>query len=295
MTHLQISLLGPIQIVAAGEPLTAITSPKILALLAYLSAESARAHSRESLAELLWSGQVTGRQNLRQSLSRLHNAFPLNDGEAPFFLASRQEIGFNATSDHTLDLAGFAEKLRNARRHPHPTLHQCRSCCEELAAAARLYRGDFLDGLLVESPPFEEWALLKREWLRQDVLWALDALTLQAAEQKEYGQASRYARRQIEIDPLREEAYRQVMLALAHDGQRTAALAQYQILAEHLHEDLGLTPSAETTALYEQIRTVARTADRSGRTSPPHPFTICPHSSRPSSDATRIANRSTSG
>jgi predicted ATPase/DNA-binding SARP family transcriptional activator len=270
MTHLQISLLGSIQIVAGGEPLTAITSPKILALLAYLSAESARAHSRETLAELLWSGQVTGRQNLRQSLSRLHNALSHLDREAPFLLSSRQEIGFNLASNATVDLAQFTAQVSSIRRHLHPTLHQCRSCCEELSAVVRLYRGDFLDGLLVESPPFEEWALLKREWLRQEVLWALDALTLHAAEQKEYGQASRYARRQIEIDPLREEAYRQVMLALTHDGQRTAALAQYQILAEHLHEDLGLTPSAETTALYEQIRTVARTADRSGPMSPPH-------------------------
>lgn len=270
MTHLQISLLGPIQIVAAGKPLTAVTSPKILALLAYLSAEPARAHSRDALAELLWSGQTTGRQNLRQSLSRLIGALPQLVGDAPFFLAGRQEIGFNAASNHSLDLTQFTEKLGNVRRHRHPPPHQCQTCIEDLDAAAALYRGDFVDGLLVESPPFEEWALLKREWLRQEVLWALDLLARRYLEEEAYAQAHRYARRQIEIDPLREDGYRQGMLALAQDGQRNAALAQYEILADHLREDLGLAPSVETTALYEQIRAVPPTAAPSPpRTSSP--------------------------
>jgi predicted ATPase/DNA-binding SARP family transcriptional activator len=278
MTHLQISLLGPIQIVAADQPVSTITSPKILGLLAYLSAESARLHSREALAELLWSGQVTGRQNLRQSLSRLLNALPQPVEDAPFFLTTRQEIGFNAASNHLLDLAQFTEKLGAVRRHRHPALHQCQTCIGELDAAVALYRGDFLHGLLVESLPFDEWALLKREWLRQEALWALDALARHCADQQDHGQAYRFARRQIEIDPLREDGYRQAMLALAHDGQRNAALTQYEILAGRLREDLGLAPSAESTALYEQIRTVPLTpspshlvtANRSVRTSPPH-------------------------
>jgi len=39
----------------------------------------------------------------------------------------------------------------------------------------------------------------------------------------------RYALRQLELDPWREEAHCQVMRVLALDGQRSAALAQFDI------------------------------------------------------------------
>ncbi len=44
------------------------------------------------------------------------------------------------------------------------------------------------------------------------------------------------------------------MLVLARSGQRGAALAQYETCRRMLDEELGLAPSAETAALYEQIR-----------------------------------------
>ena len=44
------------------------------------------------------------------------------------------------------------------------------------------------------------------------------------------------------------------MTALAGCGQRNAALAQYQVCRRRLVRELGLEPSPETTALYEQIQ-----------------------------------------
>jgi hypothetical protein len=44
------------------------------------------------------------------------------------------------------------------------------------------------------------------------------------------------------------------MLLLARDGQRSAALAQYETCRQVLAEELGVEPGAETLALYERIR-----------------------------------------
>jgi predicted ATPase len=44
------------------------------------------------------------------------------------------------------------------------------------------------------------------------------------------------------------------MRLLARDGQRSAALAQYETCRRVLERDLGVEPEAETTALYERIR-----------------------------------------
>ena len=63
-----------------------------------------------------------------------------------------------------------------------------------------------------------------------------------------------FASRLLAFDPWREEAHRQRMSALARAGQRSAALAQYQTCRRILDKELGVEPSAETTALYEQIR-----------------------------------------
>jgi len=50
------------------------------------------------------------------------------------------------------------------------------------------------------------------------------------------------------------------MQVLALGGQRSAALAQYQICCRSLAEELGVVPSEETVTLYEQIRTAKLTS-----------------------------------
>jgi predicted ATPase len=68
-----------------------------------------------------------------------------------------------------------------------------------------------------------------------------------------------YATRQLELDPWREEAHRQLMRALALSGQRSAALAQYEACRRVLAKELGVEPAAETNALFEQIKVGALT------------------------------------
>jgi DNA-binding SARP family transcriptional activator len=65
-----------------------------------------------------------------------------------------------------------------------------------------------------------------------------------------------YARRWLALDPLHEPAHRQLMQLYAQTGRRSAALRQYEECVRILDEELGLAPAEETTALYEQIRTM---------------------------------------
>jgi tetratricopeptide (TPR) repeat protein/energy-coupling factor transporter ATP-binding protein EcfA2 len=51
-----------------------------------------------------------------------------------------------------------------------------------------------------------------------------------------------------------EEAHRQLLRALALDGQRNQALAHYADYCTLLKEELGVTPDVRTTALYQRIR-----------------------------------------
>jgi predicted ATPase/DNA-binding SARP family transcriptional activator/Tfp pilus assembly protein PilF len=249
-------MLGPIQIFLDEQPVFAITSPKIAALLAYVVTEFTHMHRRDSLAALLWPeiSAHKARQNLRQSLSRLQKALHQPPADEPFLLTGRQEIGFNCACQHTFDLNSFTAGIEFVRRHRHASPDRCPHCCARLAEIVELYRSDFLEGLSIESVAFDEWTMLKREWLRREALWGLEILARHHAENGQPDLAYRYAWRQVELDPLHEEAHRQVMAALAAGGRHHQALAQYETLAALLHAELGVVPAQETTALRDAIQ-----------------------------------------
>jgi DNA-binding SARP family transcriptional activator len=124
-----------------------------------------------------------------------------------------------------------------------------------LEEAVALYGGDFLaDFSLYDSNSFEEWAQVKRESLRRQTLDALDTLAQIYLAEQDYVLAEQVARRQLEIDNLRENAYRQLMQILALTGRRNEAIVLYDECKRLLTEELGMAPAAKTTALSEQIK-----------------------------------------
>lgn len=259
-----LNLLGQFQLTVDGQPIAGLTSTKLQALIAYLAVEQEQAHSREFLAELLWPDRPSGvaRQNLRQTLSRLQRALPTEI--AALLTISRNKICFNPGYvspgyvspgyDVQIDFTGFVRALEQVRHHQHDQLISCAHCCQKLATAVNDYRGDFLLGLSCNSVAFDEWRLFHEERLRQEMLQALDTLVQHHEAAQRWSDVYRFAWRSVEIDPLREVAHQQVMRALAHSGQRKAALDQYLRLTELLHDELGVEPATSTTALYETIR-----------------------------------------
>ena len=257
MTHLSISLLGTFQVTSEGAPITTIESDKVRALLAYLAVEANRPHRREALAALLWpdAPQQRARQNLRRALHNLRQALQDSQSETPFLLVSRQDIQFNPASDHWLDVAAFTALLDACRPHSHRRLDACPFCVARLGEAVELYRGDLLDGFtLPDSEPFEEWRLFTQEELHRQATEALTHLATYHERRREYEQAGHYLRRQIELEPWREEAHRQLMRVLALSGRHSAALQQYQACRRILATELGAEPATETTALYQRIQ-----------------------------------------
>lgn len=152
-------------------------------------------------------------------------------------------------------MAVFNALLAACDAHPHRHIERCQLCAARLEQAAALYRGDFLAQLtLADSAPFEEWAAVQRERLHQSALDALDHLAAYHERSGALEPARRAAARQIELDPWREEAHRSLMRLLARDGQRSAALRQYQVCCRTLAHELDAPPEAQTTALYWRIR-----------------------------------------
>ncbi|MBN1484798.1 MAG: tetratricopeptide repeat protein [Chloroflexia bacterium] len=256
MAHLALYLLGPGQTILDDQVVTDLATDKVRALLYYLLLESDRPHRRDALGGLLWPDQPQdrARQSLRQALSFLRQALSDQDQEAPFLLVTRSTIQFNGDSDYWCDVTAFSTLIQACRQHRHRRLGSCRSCLERLQQAVELYQGPFLEGFMIaDSDVFEEWALLKREWLQRQAVEALAQVTDYHERRGDLLQARQYAWRQVDLEPWREETQRRLMRLLVLDGQRSAALAQYEVCRRVLQEELGVEPTPETQNLHRRI------------------------------------------
>lgn len=244
MTRLSLSVLGALRVTLDGEPVTGFESAKARALLVYLAVEAQRPHPRDALAGLLWPEfpERAALSNLRYALSNLRKTIGDHEARPPFVLISGDSLQFNPASSSQLDAGEFADAVES-------------DSIGRLEQAIALYQGAFLEGFTIaDSAAFEEWLLLKREHFGRLMIRALRRLGSHYEQRGEYGQAQHYAWRQVELEPWQEEGHQQVMRVLALDGQRSAALAQYETCRRLLADELGVEPGAETTALYEQIR-----------------------------------------
>src|SRR5215472_5282703 len=241
---LEISTLGRLEIRRNGMMVPDFPTRKVEALLVYLAC-TGRPHPREHLAEFLWDdrSQAQSLTNLRATLSRL------NERLAPFLLNTRKTVAIRPGAQVWVD----AMELRTALEANKPPLSN--GAAHRLERVLALYKGDFLSGFYIsESQGFEEWLRGERERLRVGVMEALSQLVTFYLGQASFDAGVVHAARLLELDPLREEAHRQMMTLLASKGQRSAALSQYDTCRRILADELGVEPEAATAALFRLIQ-----------------------------------------
>jgi DNA-binding SARP family transcriptional activator/predicted ATPase/ribosomal protein S18 acetylase RimI-like enzyme len=238
---LELTLLGAPTVRLGDEPVTGFRSKKAQALLFYL-AVTGHPHTRPALAGLLWGefAESQARVNLNKTLSNLRELV------GDHLLVDRDTVAFHPESAHDLDITHFVTAATAAlAQRDRAALTQVADC----------YRGDFLAGFYIDDAPgFETWLLHERARLREQILQVLYAVADQAAAHGDLAQALDYTRRILTLEPWREEAHRQLMLLLAQNGERSAALNQYGVCRQTLADELAVEPAAETTELYYRIR-----------------------------------------
>lgn len=249
MGRLELVTLGKVDIRIDGRSVDQLSAHKAQALLIYL-AMTRQQQSRQALSGLLWGDmpEANARRNLRVTLAKMRHMIE------PYLLIRRRSLAIDPAGDVWLDAAEFEACLTPAT----PTLTQ-------LQRAAALYHGHFLDDFnLRDAPMFEEWIRPLQERYRQMAMEALYRLARYHTDQRQYNTGIDYANRLLALEPWMEEAHRQLMLLLAVSGQRSAALAQYELCRDMLMEELGVSPAEATTDLYNQIRNEEIKPDRQG-------------------------------
>jgi DNA-binding SARP family transcriptional activator len=256
----QIELLGGLRLSRSGRSITHFRTRKTGVLLAYLASCSDRTHPRDELVELLWpdASPEDGRNSLSQAISWLRREIdPAGPADAeadgaegkptnaasgePLLVADRTTARLNAHA-FTTDVAQFAAALHGAAQAADGAQR-----ARWLTRAMELYRGELLPGC------FEPWVLQERAWLAEQYFQALGQLLVELERMEELQSALNYARHGVSMDPLREEAHRNLIRIYVASGQPDAARRQYRELERLLERELDDTPEAASRTLIREI------------------------------------------
>ena len=211
---------------------------KAAALVKLLALAPGHHLHRERAMDLLWPdhGRRAAANNLSQALHAARRALGPDDAQAASsYLASQgEQLVLCPGGELWVDVEAFEEAAATARRSREPAAYR---------AALNLYAGE-----LLPRDPYEEWAEVPREGLRQLFLALLVELASLHEERGEYGPGIEALRRVVVEEPTREEAHIGLMRLYALGGRQAEALAQYARLEESLSRELGAEPQASSRA-----------------------------------------------
>ena len=242
---LSVRLLGGMEVELDGAPIASQPSQRPWALLASLALAPGTV-SRSELAARFWPDVLdqSARASLRSALWALRREL----GE--WLIVDGDRVGLREGRELWVDAREF-ERL--AGDH-------------EFEQALALCRGELLEGLE------DEWALLARGRHRERVIELLEQLACACEERGETRAAIEWSRRQVERDPLDEDAGRRLIARLGAAGDRAAALLAYRALSGRLRRELAVAPSPRTRELIEQLR--SEPAPRAGASAVRAPGTL---------------------
>jgi DNA-binding SARP family transcriptional activator len=216
-----IRTLGRFAVTVDGSPVPAGAwqSRKARDLLRMLVARRGRPVSRDELSGLLWPSEPPDRVAHRMSVALSTVRAVLDPGRTrPIDAYVCGDAGSLALdlANLAVDAETFASYARYGIAHIHA--QRWREAQDALAAAERLYTGDFL-----EDEPYDDLAVPVREELRATFLQVARALTGLSRRLGHTDDAIRRLARLLGVDPYDEQAHRELVALLTETGRHGEA------------------------------------------------------------------------
>ncbi len=124
---------------------------------------------------------------------------------------------------------------------------------EALKRAIDLYRGDFLDGFIINEERFDQFVIGERDRLHRLALRAHIQLLELQERRGALDEAIGTAQRSLRLDILQEPIHRALMRLYLESGDLVEALQQYELCTKVLKRELRIEPDAETKTLQREI------------------------------------------
>jgi DNA-binding SARP family transcriptional activator len=234
----RLSTFGGASLRGEGDPSAVAAQRRPLALLALLAASGELGMSRDKLLLYLWpeSDEEHARNALRQLLHTVRRGLK----EPEVFLGTA-DLRLNPETI-TSDIAEFTAALERG----------------DLAQAAGLYRGAFLDGFhLGGSSEFDYWRDAQRADYATRASAAMERLARTAGERGDVEGALGWWRRMAALEPLNGRVALELMRGLVAAGNAAGALQHARVHERLVREELGGAADPEIAALVERLRTAS--------------------------------------
>jgi DNA-binding SARP family transcriptional activator len=242
------SVLGPLEVRVAGRRVPKWTSLKARAVFQYLLVHQDRPTRRDVLMALQWPDHShnSARNNLNVALHSLRNIL---DGLGRGAQAIVYRDGcylLNPDLTWWVDRTEFLSAVDEARRARRAG--RLKQVVGAYRKAVQLYRGP-----LFEDDGAGEWYLPEQRRLRDLYGQALEEVAEIHLECGELSEALHFGQLAISNDPCSEAIHRLLMRCYASQHQQQLLSRQYRVCAAALHDELGVSPSDETTQLFHAL------------------------------------------
>ena len=244
---LRVRLFGGLALESEGVALPMPERRRACSLLGWLALHPGM-HPRSEVAGRFWPEVLdsSARKSLRTELVAVRRA--LGAAGEGVLVATRDMVGL-AGDGVFVDAREFERLVREGR----------------LEEAVDLCDGELLPGL------DDEWVYEARESHRHRLGDVLERLAADAEAAGALTDAVRISRRRVELDPLREDAHRELIRRLIAAGEASAARLAFDDLARRLRAELHVAPSRETRRLLEAIHAHDALRSAAAESLPPLP------------------------
>lgn len=250
---LRIQTFGQFKIWRDGRLIDAwerVQAETVVKLLLIRRAAGGRAVALDELIEWLWpeSGPESGRKKLLPVLSHARRTLEpdIEPRDSNFILRNSAGYYFDLSGDVSWDVLDFRQLIREG------TAHRRAGAIEAAIAAYErgrtLYVGDFL-----AEDRYATWAIPQRQNLQNEFCQLLSGLSESYAASGRYADATQAGEAALEVDPLLESVYRQLMRYYYCVGDKGQALKVYRRCVKLFDELFGECPTPQTKRLFEAI------------------------------------------
>jgi DNA-binding SARP family transcriptional activator len=250
---LRIQTLGQFNVWRDGQlidPWKRVQAQTVVKLLLIRRAAGGRAVSPDELMEWLWpeSDLESGRKKLLPLLSNARRTLEpdIEPRDSNFILRSSTGYYFDLDGDVSWDVQDLRRLVYEANAHERAG--DLKAAIASYEAAHALYAGDFL-----AEDRYAPWAIPQRQALQDEYRDSLASLARAYAALGRYADAVRAGEAALEVDPLLESVYRQLMRYHYCAGDKGQALKVYRNCEKIFDELFGEGPAPQTKHVFEAI------------------------------------------
>ena len=252
-----VSLLGGFALELGGDVLTddINRSLKLWSVLAYLIIHRERPVPQSELIDTFWAdeGGANPANALKTLLYRIRAMLePLFGTELEPILAQRGAYSWNKGIECDLDTDRFEALCKAAAAHGLDKTEKL----ELYRRAVALYRGDLLPKL-----SHQVWLVPLSVHYHTLYIDAAKALSSLLADAEQFEEMYAVAQAASALDSLDEGLHTLIVRALLRMGRDSAALQHYEQATDRLYRNLGVRPSEELRALYQEIMSVEKSLE----------------------------------